>query len=654
MPFNFRNLITILFAMVLGTSLTFGQAPLSTSSKKAEKLFWKAQQERRARDFPAAIASLEKALEIDEDFVEAHHLMGALLLVYGKNDRAAEHFRAALEKAPNNPEFLGLYPIVTDLAIRDGNYEEAQKYGKKFLSLNPNTARYQKHITAVEQILRTCEYALNGMKTPIEFNPTPLNEEVNRFEQQYFPVLTADQQTLIYTARLNNTSDESMYQSIKVDGEWQQPEYLTSINTHFNEGTCSISADGRFLIFTACDQFNNPRRRVPGAWPVYGSCDLFMARKVGGEWEKPENLGEVVNTRHWESQPSLSADGRTLFFVSDRPGGLGGKDIWITRRDSSNQWTTPINLGAPVNSWADDISPFIHVNGQTLFFASDGHPGYGGLDLFRSERKGDAFSDPENLGYPINTHRDQVSLFITADGLKGYYSDEVRKDERTILSKLQVFDIPEALRLKNKSDFVKGVVYDAKTKEKLEANIDLVNLANEQVVSSVTSDAKYGNYLIVLTQGAEYALYVNKKGYLFQSRSFDYTQIDALDSVTVDIYLEPIASGSTITLNNIFFESGSYALLDKSQTELNKLVGFMKENPEMKIEIAGHTDDVGSDSDNLTLSKNRAKAVVEYLTENGISKERMQSEGYGETQPIVPNTSDANRAKNRRIDFKIL
>ncbi len=642
------------FSLICSAQLVFAQPPTSTKSKKAEKLFWKAQEYRKSRDFPEAIALLDKAIEADENYVEAHHLIGSLLIIYNKKDEAAEHFKKAITLSPKTPQMIALYPLVAELALLKGDYEATQKYGKDFLAMKPNTARYKKQIGLVEQYLATCQYALEGIKNPVEFNPEPLNDDVNRFEQQYFPVLTADQQTLIYTARLNNRSDESMYQTEMTEGDWGVPTYISSINTHFNEGTCSISADGRVLIFTACDHINNPRQRMPGAWPVLGSCDLFMTKKVGDEWEKPQNLGDVVNSRYWESQPSLSADGRTLYFVSDRPGGVGGKDIWMSKVNADNRWSAPVNLGAPVNSAGDDISPFLHVNGTELFFASEGHIGYGGLDLFRTELKGQAFTKPENLGYPINTHADQVSLFITADGEKGYYSNEFRKDDQTMSSKINVFDIPEALKPKNKSDFVKGTIYDAKTKKKLAAQIDLVNLANGQVVSSIASDAKFGSYLIVLNKGAEYGLYVNKKGYLFQSRSFDYTNLDNLDSVTVDIYLDPIEAGSKITLNNIFFESGSYELLDKSQTELIKIVDFMSKNTEVKIEISGHTDDVGSDAANLTLSQNRANSVVKYLTERGIVKERLVAKGYGETQPILENSNDINRAKNRRIEFEIL
>lgn len=650
----FKTFLLLIIGILFSISSLVAQPSVSTKSKKAEKLFWKAQEFRKSRDFPSAIELLEKAIAIDENFLEAHHLIGSLLIVYGRKDQAAYHFKKAVNLSPKNPQLIALYPLIAELALLKGDYEAASTYGADFLSMNPNTARYKKQIGLVKKFIAISNYAKEGMKNPIEFNPKPLNDDVNKFEQQYFPVLTADQQTLIYTARLNNRSDESMYQSNMTEGDWGVPEYISSINTHFNEGTCSISADGRVLIFTACDHINNPRRRMPGAWPVVGSCDLFMAKKVGDEWQKPQNLGNVVNTRYWESQPSLSADGRTLYFVSDRPGGVGGKDIWMSKVNNDNRWSEPINLGNPVNSKGDDISPFMHVNGKELFFASEGHIGYGGLDLFKTELQGSEFTAPENLGYPINTHADQVSLFITADGTKGYYSNEFRKDDQSMSSKINVFDIPESLKLKNKSDFVKGIVYDATTKQKLEAKIDLVNIANEEVVSTVTSDAKYGDYLIVLTQGAEYGLYVNKKGYLFQSRSFDYTNLEELDSVTVDIYLDPIEAGSKITLNNIFFESGSYELLEKSRTELNKVVSFLNSNGEVNIEISGHTDDVGSDSANLTLSQNRAKSVVKYLTEKGIVKERLEARGFGETLPIVENDTDSNRAKNRRIEFKIL
>ena len=351
------------------------------------------------------------------------------------------------------------------------------------------------------------------MAKPLDFKPIPLNKKVNSLQLQYFPVLTADQQTLIYTARSVNDvtkSDENLYVSEKKNGDWDFPTSISNkINTANNEGTCSISADGRTMVFTCCQGRQG-----------YGSCDLFVTVKKGNEWSEPENMGPKINTMAWESQPSLSADGRTIFFVSDRSGGLGKRDIWKSVKDDEGYWTAPVNLGKSVNTSFDDLSPFIHVNGQTLYFSSAGHLGLGGFDLFSAELEDDKWVNVKNLGYPVNDYKDQVSLFVTSDGKKAYYSYEEMRGRQRMNSLLYEFDMPDELEIKYKSDFLKGIVYDAKTKEKLEAKIELFDVKTNKLQAIMNSDPKTGEYLTVLTQGSEYALYVNKAGYLFKSLYF--------------------------------------------------------------------------------------------------------------------------------------
>ncbi|MDW7691041.1 OmpA family protein [Flammeovirgaceae bacterium SG7u.111] len=631
----------LFFALILFPVLSvFAQG---TESKKALKLYESAQKYKQSRNFDKAIEELEKSVRIDPNFADAHRELGYFYLVLREVKKSRVHYEKAAELAPDNKDYIIPYIMVAQFHIGDGLYSSAKVNAEKFLSFNPST-RYQRDINLAKKIIATADYALEGMKNPLNFNPTPLSKIVNRYSQQYFPVLTADQKTLIFTARVGH-NDENMYESQFVDSAWQEPVYMEELNTHFNEGTCSISADGKTLIFTACE---GSRERQ-----VIGACDLFISRKVGGVWSKPENMGNVVNGRSWESQPSLSADGRTLYFVSDRSGTLGGNDIWVTRMNSDDQWTHPTNLGNPINTPGDEVSPFIHANGKTLFFSSDGLMGYGKLDLFQTELENETWAEPSNLGYPINDHNAQVSLFISADGLKGFYSHEDIQDGRVISSVLTSFDVPEEIRIKNISDYVKGKVFDAETKEPLGANIDLTDIVSRDVISNVVSDPKDGDYLIVLTEGSEYALHVQKKGYLYKSLSFNYSEKHQ-NGIELDIYLDPIKEGSTVTLSNIFFESGSYELLPKSKTELLKLIQFLKENEDMKIEIGGHTDDVGSDTDNKVLSLNRARSVVQYLESAGVPEKRMTYKGYGETEPVASNETDEGKAQNRRIEFKII
>ncbi|MCS6833973.1 MAG: OmpA family protein, partial [Flammeovirgaceae bacterium] len=383
-------------------------------------------------------------------------------------------------------------------------------------------------------------------------------------------------------------------------------------------------------------------------------CDLFISRKVGGQWQKPQNLGKTVNSVHWESQPALSADGRMLCFVSDRPGGKGKKDLWMTQLDEKGEWTPPVNLET-INTEGDEISPFLHANGFTLFFSSDGYPGFGGYDIFKSEMNNKVWQSPVNLGYPINNHRDQVGFFVTADGKNAYYSNEESQEKNIVTSIIYTSPLPEEIAPERKSGYVKGVVKDAKTLQPLQAKVELRNVETDELISFVDSDQKNGEYLIVLTEGAEYALHVSQKGYMLKSVNFNYKENNRGDGVVLDILLDPIVAGTKISLNNIFFERSSYQLLDKSKTELNKVVQFLQNHPDIRIEISGHTDNTGDKLANLQLSLKRAEAVMDYLVKvGGISKDRIEAKGYGEEFPISPNDTEENKAKNRRIEFKIL
>jgi outer membrane protein OmpA-like peptidoglycan-associated protein len=338
-----------------------------------------------------------------------------------------------------------------------------------------------------------------------------------------------------------------------------------------------------------------------------------------------------------------------LYFVSNRRGGLGGRDIWVSHLSDSNTWEPAVNLGSGINTPREDVSPFIHPNNFTLFFASNGRTGFGGYDIYYAERQGNDWSEVENFGAPINTGEDQVSLFITADGSKGYYSLEDQSDLRK-KSVIYEFDIPQELQISTRASYVYGKILDAETKEPLSAGVELYDLARQERVGFVDSDPETGNYLIVLAEGNEYGLYVNRNGYVFQSLSFSY----ATDPVEQDVELVPIRTGSKTVLQNIFFDTDKFVVKERSYVELNKVIRFMSDNEGVRIEVSGHTDDVGADEYNLDLSEKRAKSVYDYLTQNGVSKDRLTYRGYGETQPAVPNSNDANRSQNRRIEFKII
>ncbi|RIJ42109.1 hypothetical protein D1627_07505 [Pontibacter oryzae] len=497
-----------------------------------------------------------------------------------------------------------------------------------------------------KQQVNTADFAKQAMGQPVDFKPVQLPKTLNAFGLQYFPYTTADQRYFIYTAResARPEHDENIYVSQRSGEEWQRPLPIsTNINTPANEGAATISGDGKTLVFTSC---NRPDSQ--------GDCDLYISFRTGSEWSRPQNMGKTVNSKAWDSQPSLSADGRTLYFTSTRGGGNGKEDIWVTYRNDDGGWQQPSNLGQPINSPARDMAPSIHMSGSTLYFVSDGHTGMGGLDIFKADlTTNKKWSAPQNLGYPLNTFADEGSLFITPDNKIGYYSRQVNNESGMPSIQLFQFDVPAAWQSKERSTYAQGRVFDAQTKKPVSAQVQLYNIDADSLMQQVSSDRISGEYTVVLTQGKQYALYVSSPGYLTNSLSFDYTS-KALSPVALDVYLEPIKAGAAVVLSNLFFDTGKYTLERKSKTELDKLIAFMQLNPQVKIEIAGHTDDVGSDEANQVLSEKRAKSVVDYLNSNAIGKGRISYKGYGESKPVKPNTSEENRQVNRRIEMKIL
>jgi outer membrane protein OmpA-like peptidoglycan-associated protein len=379
-------------------------------------------------------------------------------------------------------------------------------------------------------------------------------------------------------------------------------------------------------------------------------CDLYYSTWQDGKWSVPVNPGAPLNSAYSEKHPAISADGRRLFFSSNRPGGSGSYDIWMSEK-TGDRWGLPINLGDSINSPGLEQSPFIHPDQQTLYFSSDGWPGMGQGDLFFSRyRQGHGWSEPENLGYPINTHNDEIGLSVNAQGNRAYFaSDRETGTDTDIFS----FHMPAAARPVPVS-YMSGRVYDSRNLKGLKAVMQLIDLENGQTVMELESHAGEGDYLISLPTDRDYALNVSAEGYLFYSEHFAFSgQYSQTEPQLRDVPLDRIDVGSVVILHNVFYATGSWELKAESRAELDKVRKFLSDNPGIKVEIGGHTDDVGSPEDNQLLSERRAQSVVDYLKDLGVEEQSMQAAGYGESQPVDISTSEEARAKNRRTELKI-
>lgn len=627
------------------------QSAYSSSDKKAIKLFDEARMAYREMRLSSARELLEESLGRDADFIEAQSLLAFVCVDEGDYDAAENNFKKAIEidrqaLMPNNIFFLA------QLVLNDGRYKEAENYFERYLNANGKSERMNNES---RRQLDKIEFALSAMENPVPFEPKNLGPAINSERAEYFPSLTVDEKTILFTRRLPSASapegfNEDFYIAHKKNGEWQTAYNVEKpINTEMNEGAPSLSADGLLLIFTACELYGSYGGNRQGM----GSCDLFYSQRSGNNWGVPYNLGQTINSRHWETQPSFSADGKTLFFIRglrDQSGNTNG-NIYMSQLDKDLRWSKPVPLSNTINTPNNEESVFIHPDGQTLYFSSDGHPGMGNLDIFisRKDENGE-WGEPINLGYPINTHKNENSLLVSSDGKIAYFASD--REEGYGDLDLYTFELDEKFA-PNKVSYFAGVITNANTDEPLEARFELINLDNSTVAVESFSDPATGEFLVTLPAGKEYALNVSKDGYLFYSENFALDESTILEPVKENIPLEPLEIGKKIVLKNIFFETDKYALKDKSKVELNKLIEFLNENPGLKIKVMGHTDNVGSDTYNQTLSQNRARSVVEYLIENGISSVRIQSEGYGAKQPIADNATAEGRAKNRRTEFQI-
>ncbi|MBS1934293.1 MAG: OmpA family protein, partial [Bacteroidetes bacterium] len=359
----------------------------------------------------------------------------------------------------------------------------------------------------------------------------------------------------------------------------------------------------------------------------------------------------TVNSEFWDAAPSLSPDKRDLYFTSNRAGGFGGNDIYVCHRLPNGRWSEPENLGPEINTVGDESTPFIHADNQSLYFTSNGRQGYGGDDLFVTRKDATGkWSKPENLGYPINTIENEGSIVISADGKTAYYASD-RSDSRGGLD-IYTFQLPDNVR-PFRTLWIKGKVFDAKTNKGLPSAVELIDLATKQIISKVQT-SETGNYFITLPVGKDYAFNVNRRGYLFFSENFPLSKKEPDSTYNIDIPLQPIEANATVVLKNIFFDINKYEIKIESQVELDEVVQLMKDNPTVKIEISGHTDNVGKPSDNLKLSENRARAVVAYLTLKGIDAARLSFKGLGDTKPVADNRTEEGRAKNRRTELRVV
>lgn len=657
-----KNILSFtLFLFLMSCATAQPQREYSSSNKKAIKAYEAAltayntfDPRTGMPDLKGAEANLTKSIKSDPNFIEAYLLMSQVYQDWGKSKEAIDYLKKSIEINPNF--FPNSFFFLARLEFNEGNYTDAKVHAEKYLSF-PRVPEDMKR--AGQKIVSNSEFAMKLIANPVPFTPVNLGPGVNTDRPEYFPTITADDNTLLFTRLVVDPNaqqggvQEDFFVSQKRGGQWSTARSISSrINTLYNEGAPSLASDGQTLIFTACEIFDSYGDYRDG----FGSCDLFVTRRIGNEWTVPVNLGETINSANWESQPSFSADGKTLYFIRGTRSKDGRRtgDIWYATLNKSGEWNRPQRLSDVVNTDGNEASVLIHPDGQTLYFSSDGHPGMGNLDIFVSRKQPDgSWGKPENLGYPINTHAEENSLLVSSDGKVAFFASD-RPGGFGDLD-LYSFELPANVRPQFTTYF-KGIVYDAKTKKPLEAKFELIDLRTGEVVVTSYSNEANGEFMVALATNRDYALNVNKRGYNFYSKNFNLTERKGeSDPFLMDVPLVPLEMQEVVRLDNVFFDLDKSTLRPESKIELDKLYAFLMNNPKIKIQLNGHTDNRGDKAHNQKLSEDRAKAVVDFLIAKGIEPGRLSSKGFGDTKPIIADPkTEADHQMNRRTEYIIL
>lgn len=630
-------------------------------NKKALKLFNKAQDiYSKTSDNAAARELLDKAIEEEPQFAEAYLFLATLARRKKEFHAMEQAYLKAVEICPNyDPDayyHLGTYYY--DNAGSDAaKYEAASKYLGTYLKFEKTPDKKHKE---VEQLFEDSKAFTRLFKNKVPFNPVPV-EGISTAADEYLPCISADNELAFFTRRVEVMGSKSAWAEAEPkkierfsfsilgnDGKFNVGEPLPPpFNTTDNQGGASLSIDNRMMYFTTCKI--NKKGNM--------NCDIFSSENINGNWTNIKNLGPVVNGEDtWESQPSIASDGVTLYFSSIRPGNIGFSnenptcDIYKTTLQPNGEWSTPVNLGSPINTSGNEKSPFMHGDSKTLYFASSGHLGVGGYDVYYTKEKDDGkFEKPRNIGYPINSEFDDLSFIVSTDGKTAYFASDKYKGKGGY--DIYSFELYKEAR-PEKVLFLKGTVKD-ENGEPVKAEIQLKNLKTNSTLK-VKVDSTTGRYASIVRFDSDYVVTVKKENAAFNSTYISQKDTAVKTITKLDMDVKEVKVGGAYTINNINYNTNSAELLEESKRVLDEFAEYLKENPRMKIVIKGHTDNVGNEKDNLSLSHDRAFTVFEYLTNKGIDKQRLSFEGLGKSQPIASNETEEGRAKNRRTEFVIV
>lgn len=655
--------LTILLFGLSGLVLSQGNTAFTKSNFKSDpsgfKEAYKALQEGDSKYysyfFTDALENYLIANAFNPNNAELNAKIGDCYIRSSDKSKATEYFKKAYSLSK---DLDGYYFFMMAKSFHINNdFTEAIKYYK--LSKQKKSKIDNNISTKADKKIRECTYAKKLVETPINAKIESLSEAINTANEEYVPVITADESELFFTSRraesIGGGTDaaiadyfEDIYYSKLENGKWTTATNMGKpVNSQFHDATVGLSLDGQKLFI-----YRDNKKGVG---------NIYVTEKKGNEWSEPKELPEPINSKNQETSACYSPDGNTIYFVSNRPEGRGGKDIYKATKDKEGNWGEAKNLGATINTIEDEDAVFLHPDGKTLYFSSKGHATMGGYDIFKSTLSKGRWSKPENIGYPVNSADDDVCFVLTASGEYGYYTS-IKVDGKGKRDIYRVSFLDEIN--KPKLTLLKGTVTDKKTGNPLFSSIEIYDNNEDKLVGTFESNSATGKFMVSLPAGRDYGISVKSKGYLFYSENFNIPDDAAFQVVEKHIKLDKLEVGKKVVLKNIFYDYNKATLRTSSFNELSTVIELLNNNPKMKIELSAHTDSRGSDAYNNKLSQARAQSCVDYLVGKGIAKDRLIAKGYGETQLVVSDaeieklTSETAKEeahqKNRRTEFKIV
>lgn len=625
-----------------------------TLNKNTTKKYNEAIGQYKRGNYTQASILLKEVLREEPHCVDAHYVLG-LISFKRTNSNFADaetHFQKVLEWCPAYDVYT--YYYLGEICYGQERFADAIRYLEKFLE-DVDKIKSDDDYNRAAEVLRYSKFYTDITGNPVPFEPTVV-AGISTMDNEYLPIFSPDNRLALFTREIRLPADKnSLVQTYRMKERFmvslcdslnhfsRGEEMPDPFNIQDNEGGATLTADNSTLYYTVC-KYDRMKR--------YLNCDIYFSEFINDEWTPIKSVSNKINLpMSWESQPSVSSDGKVLYFVSDRNGGFGGYDIYRVFKGDNGDWGTPINLGPVINSPGNEKAPFLHPDGKSLYFSSNGWMGLGGYDIFYSQMNDNGtWSKPKNIGYPINSQDDEVGFFVSTEGSKGYFTSN--KYDGIGGWDLYSFDLYQAVR-PGKVLFIKGKVRSEKEMEPVKARIELKNVDTKKI-EEIPLDSTTGNYLAVTPFNNDFVMTVKKEGYVFESKYLSrYDSVLAAPS-EVDVEIKPIELHKSYRINDIYFAFNSFELTAESKAVLDQLIEFLNENPVIEIEIQGHTDNIGNDADNLKLSDYRSRSVYVYLIESGIRKERLTYKGFGESMPVATNETAEGRAKNRRTVFVIM